>query len=123
MKRITLLVLITLFLCAVPSFSQTISADSMKISVPFEFSINGTTYPAGDYTLRLNAAQDNVMIGSNDTWISVHKTWNVPRDNSAGKSRLVFVEENGKHVLHQIWIAGQDHGHDLIHAKTDKDIR
>ena len=122
MKRIASLVLIALFLFALPVSSQTIFTDSMKVSVPFAFSVNGVSYPAGEYKLRLNGPQDNVMIGSNDSWIAIHNTWSIGRDNTAGKSRLVFVEENGKHVLHQIWIAGQDHGHDLIHAQTDHDV-
>lgn len=122
MKRITSFILIALFLFALPVASQTIYTDTMKVSIPFEFSVNGNIYPAGDYTLHLNGAQDNVMIGSNDNWVGIHNTWSVGRDNTTGKSRLVFVQENGTHVLHQIWMAGQDHGHDLIHAQTDHDV-
>jgi hypothetical protein len=33
-------------------------------------------------------------------------------------SNLVFVlDASGRHVLHQVWIMGQSHGHDLLLGK------
>ncbi len=122
MKLIIWSALFLLLISAVPAISQTVYANTMKVNIPFDFVVNGVPYSAGEYTLRLNGPQDNVMLGSNGNWVGIHQTWNVGRTNEAGATRLVFTEENGKHILHQIWIAGQDHGHDLLHEPSAQDV-
>ena len=39
-----------------------------------------------------------------------------PDDRIQKETKLIFVLNNGQHVLHQIGIAGDNHIHDIIHG-------
>jgi hypothetical protein len=93
------------------------------VEVPFEFVAGNTLLPAGIYTVSTPAGGNNgsLMFGNKNSAASVLATNIDVSAKSAGynpTSSLVFVvDTSGRRVLHQAWIMGQGHGHDLIHEK------
>ncbi len=91
------------------------------VTVSNEFVVGTTVLPAGTYSVRTPTASHNiVMLTNTETGASALAT-DVDIYNKAGnneKTNFVFVrDKDGRQVLHQIWITGDTHGHDLIHEK------
>jgi hypothetical protein len=107
-------------LIAVFAFSQQWT-EKAKVSVPFEFVVGNTFLPAGNYLVSTPDGNNRLLRFKNtDSGAEVYAT-NI--DVSAKSmynenSNLVFLlDSSGRHVLHQIWINDQSHGHDLLHEK------
>ncbi len=95
-----------------------------KVSVPFDFVVGTTSLPAGDYFVSTPEGMSgsvlhftNIETGAgafaSNIDVSVKKA-----DRSNPTSNLIFVlDSQDRHVLHQIWLFDDDHGHDLIHPK------
>jgi hypothetical protein len=110
-----------LMLVAVFAFSQT-WVQVATVNVPHEFVVGTTVLPAGTYSVKTAAASSHlIMLVNNDsgatafaTNINIHNNPNTYNEDS----HLVFVrEEGGRQVLHQVWISGDAHGHNLVHEK------
>ncbi len=95
--------------------------EKVKISVPFEFVVGNTVLPAGNYlvstpdgnnsTLRFTNTENGAEVFVTNIDVSSKGMYNQ-------NTNLVFVlESNGRHVLHQIWVGDEKHGHDLAHGK------
>lgn len=113
------LIAVLIFLIAAPGYGQNARA---TIIVPFEFTVGQTALPAGTYIVSMPLGSNSVIQLTSTTSSAYARTSNIDVSLPIGKfhnetSNLVFVRENGRTVLHQIWIVGQDHGHDLIHEK------
>jgi hypothetical protein len=81
-----------------------------KASIPFEFSVGDRTYPAGNYSLaelsqNLIALYDQSGHNVGLALASVETTFEPPAD-----SKLKFELVNGRHVLVEIWTAGESSG-------------
>lgn len=95
-----------------------------RVSVAFEFVVGSTSLPAGDYfvstpegmsgsVIKLTNVETGDNVFASNINVSLKKA-----DRFNQSSNLVFVlDSQGRHVLHQVWIVGDDHGHDLIHQK------
>lgn len=92
-----------------------------KVSVPFEFVVGNTVLPAGSYMvstpdgnnslLRFTNTESGAEVFATNIDVSAKGMYNK-------NSNLIFVlDSNGRHVLHQIWVSDESHGHDLIHEK------
>ena len=76
-----------------------------KATIPFEFWIEGTHLPAGDYYIDLLKSTSYLLFRSSDGKI-VQEAYALPLDDSAAKegdSKLVFRIQNGKHHLYGGW--------------------
>lgn len=107
------------FLIAPPGYGQNARA---TITVPFEFTVGQTVLPAGTYIVSMPLGSTSVVQLTSTNSSAYARASNIDVSLPIGKfynetSNLVFVREKGRTVLHQIWIVGQDHGHDLIHQK------
>lgn len=92
----------------------------VKISVPYEFVVGNTVLEAGTYWVRLASETSSVLMLTNtQTGASLlasntNISGGIYNTNNE-QTRLVFaMDASGRQVLHQIWIAGQSHGHDLM---------
>jgi hypothetical protein len=110
----TILVLLT------PAFAQT---GSIKVNIPFDFTVAKQTLPAGEYTV---AVQGTVLqlarFGGHG---SAFVPYCLPAHNKDVSPRLIFHRYGNRSFLSQAWIA--DAGHELIaspqeieYARTDK---
>jgi hypothetical protein len=110
-----------LILVAVFAFSQQ-WVQQATVKATHEFVVGSTVLPAGTYSVKTATESNNlIMLVNNETGASASAMnidiYNKPNTYNEN-SRLVFVvDKSGRQVLHQIWIFGDNHGHDLVHQK------
>jgi cytochrome c553 len=123
-RILTTISLLTL-LAAVSAYGQ--AATTLSANVPFAFDAGGTSLPQGTYQFKVEPGIRKVEVsrpqggGALLRIITPLSGFSVFRD--AG---LVFNNINGKHVLAEIWIPGEDgvlvsttsrkHGHEMVIA-------
>ena len=106
-------VLVALVLvAALPLGAQTLTARTV-VNIPFEFVANEKTLPPGDYTIEVVNSQALKLTGPTDSVFVI--TNEASGSQELTETKLVFTQQNGQHVLHQVWTAGQPHIHDLAH--------
>lgn len=94
-----------------------------RVEVPFEFAAGGSVLPPGTYVIstRVGGSTNTIMLTNKETRKSVMATnidVSAKTSSYSPNTNLVFMkDESGRTVLHQIWIFGHDHGHDLTHEK------
>jgi hypothetical protein len=118
LKVVTLFFL--LLVLAVPLCAQ-VSPARTTVNVPFDFVVGDTVMPAGDYTivsvsetvLKITGETASVFIMTNEKITS----------QEVSNTKLIFTQENGQHVLHQVWTEGQPHAHNITHAGRTLDVQ
>lgn len=94
-----------------------------RVNVPFDFIVGSTVLPAGTYTLSTRPGESGAVLkfANTDTGVAAFAgniDISVKPHTYNQTSSLVFVlDAQGRHVLHQVWIMGDSHGHDLKHEK------
>jgi len=87
--------------------------------VPFDFVVNDTTLPAGNYVVSTYDIERVLLIKNreNGEYATYVRNVDLSKWPSHESSQLVFAL-NGKvqHVLHQIRLEGDNHTHDIIHG-------
>ena len=105
-KRMFSFIVGAIALVALAPFSVTTSAQDMTCRVPFGFSVNGKTLPAGQY----HVANNNGMFmirSERDGAIVV----GIPADrrfDEPSRPRLVFLRTGSRYDLSEIWSPGGD---------------
>jgi hypothetical protein len=91
----------------------------MSGNVPFDFVVNGTTFPKGEYLVSAPSDGNRLLIqNKNDAQYStfvLNKNISTPF-NTYTQAKMEFARTNGQHVLHQISFEGDNHTHDIIHG-------
>ncbi|HTT20844.1 MAG TPA: hypothetical protein VMG82_18055 [Candidatus Sulfotelmatobacter sp.] len=101
--------------------AQTIHEEA---DIPFSFIINGATLPAGEYSVKSADVTGKVLLISD---LNSH-TNNLILANScrsgkvATKDKLVFHRYGDRYFLNQIWVAGNDAGHELPTSRREKEV-
>jgi hypothetical protein len=98
-------------------------SNSMRVSVPFEFTVARTVLPAGDYTVQSNSLQRVVSLQTTnrDSAASVIAIQAV-RDKAQEQPTLVFNRYGSNYFLASIWWAGVTSGLELPKSKTEKEL-
>jgi hypothetical protein len=107
---------ILLLLVAVPALATTPS-ETLAVNVPFEFIVNETTLPAGTYwiTTADEDEPDTMKITNEKTNQAVFfLTQAIPDTRSHSKSKVTFLEVEGKHLLSEIWIPAHSQGRQVL---------
>ena len=104
-----------------PAFAQSSWTTKAKASVPFNFVVNGTTLPAGDYRIMTYSVGNSLLIQNIDNpdhkMLVQNRNVVLNPDKTIQKdTKLVFLLKDGQHVLHQIAAAEDNHIHDLVHG-------
>jgi hypothetical protein len=120
MKKHCLLVTALLLVFASAAFAQQWSGPKLISDVPFNFVVNGSTFPAGTYVVQTYFDGQRLMIQNRDnpeysTIVSNNNVMLAPY-KAHDAANLVFGLNNGQHVLHQIRLEGDNHTHDIIHG-------
>ncbi len=126
LKTITILSLL-LVLAAVSVNAQQLSENSIAVNIPFDFAVDETKLPAGNYTLRriaLTSSYDRLVIQSADGLGDTHT--GMTRPNRASEvqkqSKLVFNRYGDQYFLSQVWMAGSDTGRDLFQSRNERNL-
>ena len=102
-----------------------LAQNTIVANVPFGFSVNRTTMPAGEYTVSSVGASDTLLIQSQD-----RKTAKLFIPNRAETlkpsvdSKLVFHCYDGREhcFLYQIWVQGKNRGRQLPKSSYENEI-
>ena len=108
MKTARTLITICLLLTAATLFAQIENRSLMKVSIPFSFTVDNQTLPAGVYFVKAVTPEHSISLTSAD---SKHATIVSDLPNYAGapslNSRLVFHKYGNEYFLTQVWTKGE----------------
>jgi len=96
----------------------------LKANVPFDFIVNGSTFPAGEYSfrsvdtlgkvlsIRSVNSQTQGMIVSSDTRSSA----------PSQQAKLVFHRYGNQYFLAEVWLQGNNMGHAVAKCPLEKEV-
>lgn len=97
----------------------------MKADVPFEFIVNGSTLPAGQYSIQSFGAVDGKTLLVRNDEANQNATVNaigVESRKTAKETKLVFHRYGNRYFLSEVWIAGNDRGHALPKSHREEEL-
>jgi hypothetical protein len=96
----------------------------VKVNVPFGFIVNRATLPAGEYLLEsVDDAGKVLAIRDLDTNTSKLVMFNSCRSLKAvSQTKLIFHRYGDRYFLNQIWVEGNNAGHELSPSPREKEV-
>ena len=122
LRTFTMLTLV-LLLTAVSVCAQ--SERSGVMNIPFNFTVQGKTLPAGEYTIEPNRRDyDKVwLVRSKDGGTSVlFATSRVQARETQEKTKLIFHRYGDQYFLSQIWTPGGNSGRELRMPRQEREL-
>lgn len=117
---IALAVIAFLLFALAPALAQT---GSVKAKIDFPFWVGDTQFPPGEYIFKTPDSNNHfvtVINASKEQRVSM--TQDLPLFETTNEDKLIFRQENGRMILHQIRTAGDKHAHNLSHAAVVVDV-
>ncbi len=97
-------------------------AQSVTVTIPFDFSVNDQNVPAGKYRISLQAPRYLSFVDTQSTkkqyLMLVQPTWN---QNSKDWGRLIFRQYGDSKYLYQVWMPGQGEGRQFVRSRTEQE--
>ena len=115
----TIALILVLAATCLPFAAQTNSMATANI--PFAFYVGDKLYPAGEYLFSSSDAPGDFVYVSGGRK-GYHMTGDVKKMEPVSESKLLFVRDGDKMMLHQVCIAGDNHVHDIFHNKDVKEL-
>src|ERR1700759_4995301 len=113
----------TLLLGAALSGPAAAQAQSVTVSIPFNFSANDQKVPAGKYRISLQAPRYLSFVDTQSTkkqyLLMVQPTW---EQNSQDGGRLIFRRYGDSNFLYQVWMPGQGAGRQFARSRSEQDV-
>src|SRR5262249_34683820 len=95
---------------------------SLKVNIPFEFSVKNEVLPAGEYTVGY-LSQGTLVIRSADGSVArVFSTMATLSSKTRNESSLVFHRYGDQYFLSTIWTAGNDTGRELFKSRAEREL-
>ena len=123
MKSARTLITICLLFTAATLFAQTEGQRLMKVNIPFAFSVEDHSLPAGEYLVLTVTPERSIRIVSADGKHSaiVNTLPNYAKSPSEN-SRMVFHRYGNEYFLAQVWTGGQNVARNPISSKRAMEI-
>jgi hypothetical protein len=119
-QALTLITVLSLLLAAGSAYAQTIW---VKVDVPFKFSVNKETMPAGQYTIESLGTDRVLLIRNSDSKpMTILIANSIQSQRPSEQTRLVFTHYADQYFLSQVWVAGNDLGHQLPKGAREKEL-
>lgn len=121
MKSLLSLIVVIFAVC-LPVLAQNNSMVSANI--PYSFYVGTREFPAGEYVFKSTDTPGNLLCistGANSN-TRYKMTADIRKTQLVKDSKLVFLNDDGKMVLHQVWIAGDNHVHDILHGTAVREL-
>jgi hypothetical protein len=117
---LTLVGVLSLVLVAGSALAQS----RVEADVPFNFTVNHTTMPAGAYTLSPVGSGDTLLIQSKDRQSVKLATPNRAQISSPSKTTKLVFHCYGKDqcFLYQIWVQGMNRGREFPKSSLENEI-
>lgn len=125
MKRSVYIALGALVLMAATTSAFALEGEQLTAKIPFQFTVNEKVMPAGTYDILYADPTDETSMAvraSNGTAEDTFFVEDAAAPGGAAKTELVFDEIGTRHFLRQIWVAGEDIGHQVALSKTEKEL-
>ena len=115
--------------CAAPTLSlgalsgpAAAQAQSVTVSIPFNFSANDQKVPAGTYRISLQAPRYLSFVDTQSTrkqyLMLVQPTG---EQNSQDGGRLTFRRYGESNYLYQVWMPGRGEGRQFVRSRAEKE--
>ena len=121
MKRNLLIAAALALFATTAAVAQTVD---VKANVPFTFTVNRATLPAGEYSLKSMDEQGTALairnLNSRTANLVLSSSCRSPK--SAGQTRLLFHRYGDHYFLSQIWMEGSDVGRELRPSAEEKEV-
>ena len=109
-----------LLLATASAYAQT---GMMKATVPFNFIINKTQLPAGDYRIQpLGLTASAMSIQSPDGKVVKAFLPNACTTSETPKTTKLVFHRGDQYFLAQIWTAGNDRGRELPRTEREREV-
>jgi hypothetical protein len=120
-QGLTFVGVLSLLLVAGSALAQ---AGEVRASVPFNFIVNHTTLPAGDYAISSTAGSDQVLVirGMNGKTVKLVNANRVESAQPASRTKLVFRCYGDRYFLAQIWTQGSHRGRQLPKTTLESEV-
>lgn len=121
MKKQLSLLSLGLLLVTALAYAETVN---MKVNIPFNFVVGGATLPGGEYRVEgLGGAGNAISIRKLDqTAKSLTQAVRCESSKTQEKSKLVFHRYGDRYFLAQIWMAGDNSGHELPKSRRETEV-
>jgi len=118
-KQMSLLGLGLLLVTALAS-AETVN---MKVNIPFNFVVGGATLPSGEYTVQGLSLGNAISIRKSDqTATRLTLAIRCESSKTPEQSKLVFHKYGDRYFLAQIWMAGDNSGHELPKSRREAEV-
>jgi hypothetical protein len=119
-KQLFALVGLGLLLATASASAQT----GVKVNIPFNFIVNKTALPAGEYTVQsLGSSSTAILLRSTDNQIAKTLLPNVCSSSTPStQNKLVFHRYGTEYFLAQIWRAGYEQGKELPKSSRESEL-
>jgi hypothetical protein len=120
MKTVRTLITIGLLFTAVTLFAQTENHQLMTVKIPFGFSVQDHSLPAGEYNIFTVLPERAIRITSTDgRYSAVVNTLPNYASSVSESSRLIFHRYGDEYFLAQVWTMGQTVGRNPMLSRRD----
>jgi hypothetical protein len=118
MKTVRTLITICLFFTAVTLFAQTENHQLMTVKIPFGFSVQDHSLPAGEYNIFTVLPERAIRLTSTGgRYSAIVNTLPNYASSPSENSRLIFHRYGGDYFLAQVWTAGQNVARNPLSSK------
>jgi hypothetical protein len=96
---------------------------TLKVTIPFDFSVGKQTFPAGEYTLKPSSIQHTMFLRNQRGKVLTSLATNSVTSREVPSSvKLVFNGYSGRYFLAQIWQQGDNTGQQVIKSPVEIEI-
>jgi hypothetical protein len=119
-KHLFALLGLGLLLASAPAYAQTIN---LKADVPFDFVVNGSALPSGEYIIRSTNSAGRVLSLSGAAEGPRFFMANTCRSTKAsGQTKLVFIHDRDGYFLSEMWVEGSTTGIQLPKSRRARQV-
>src|SRR5215470_8263029 len=95
-----------------------------KVKIPFDFSVNDKTFPAGVYSVtRVNQEKVMLRLSSEDGGEAINIITNTVEAKAYPKTgKLIFRRYGETYFLSQIWESDEIQGRQLLKSRTERSV-
>ena len=121
----TTIAAIGLFVTLAAGSAYAQSADTMKVTIPFDFAVSGKTFPAGEYVLRRSIEGPRIVLairGEDNNEAAYLATHSIEARDIQQESKLVFNKYGDQSFLSQVWTSGRSYGDELTKTRRERTL-
>ena len=107
-----------LALSAVPGHAQ--DGAKIKTTIPFNFVVGNKELKAGDYVIESLLGNNALRFRREDGDVQIIFTVPIETNRTGDHERMLFHHDGDQYFLSQVWLSGDENGHELIPGAQEK---